>query len=194
MSARGAEASLVDQARDLAASRHSGQQRKATGMPYFDHAEDVARVLAESGFGDHVLAAALLHDVVEHTGLEREEIRSRFGDRVLALVEAMTDREEIEDWAERKAEHRSRVAAAGRDACAIYGADKLCGIREARAGYAAHGALVEQRLGNPLDLRLAVWREDLEMLDTVEPPLPFRDSLETALETLAAEAATAPRS
>ena len=193
MSSGDSATSLVHEARELAAGRHSGQRRKATGMPYFDHAEQVAGLLSDSGFDDEVVAAALLHDVVEHGGVEPADIRSRFGERVLGMVEAMTDRDEIEDWSERKDEHRGRVAAAGRDACAIYGADKLCGIREAQAGFAAHGPGVEDRLGNPLDLRLAVWADDLEMLEGLQPPLPFRDELEWAIATLAEETATAPR-
>jgi guanosine-3',5'-bis(diphosphate) 3'-pyrophosphohydrolase len=185
---------LVVAARELAAERHRGQARKATELPYFDHVTKVAGLLADAGFDAEVVAAGFLHDVVEHTPVTAEEIRKRFGDRVAHLVEAMTDREDIEDWPERKAEHRARVAAAGRDACAIYAADKLCVIGEARQGFADAGPEVEDRLGTPLDVRVAVWLDDVRMLEEVDPPLPFVDELATGLEALSAEVSTAPRS
>jgi hypothetical protein len=163
-------------------------------MPYFEHVETVAGLLSEHGFDEEVVAAALLHDAVEHTDLDLTKVREELGPRVAALVEAMSDREEIEDFGERKAEHRGRVERAGRDACAIYGADKLSGITEARSGWTALGPAVEDRLREPLDVRLGVWRDDLEMLDRLDPPLPFRDRIAAAIETLAEESATSPRS
>jgi (p)ppGpp synthase/HD superfamily hydrolase len=174
----------VRDAHSVAAREHAGQSRKATGNSYLRHVAAVAEVLAGAGFDDEVVAAALLHDVVEHTSLQPGEVRERFGPRVGAMVEAMTDREQIDDWEERKAEHRSRIAEAGRDAIAIYAADKLCGIREAREGYAEISEDVEQRLGTPLDVRLASWEADLEMLSSVEPPIPFAPRLAAELERL----------
>lgn len=194
MSADGGRPGLVARARELAAMVHRGQERKATGMPYIEHADTVARILSDSGFGDEVVAAGLLHDAVEHTSLSLADVREACGDRVAELVAAMTDRDDIEDWAERKDEHRTRVERAGRDACAIYGADKLSGITEARSGWASQGAAVEQRLGVPIDVRLGVWRDDLRLLDRQDPPLPFRDRVGEAIANLAEESATAPRS
>lgn len=181
---------LVREAQAVAAREHAGQNRKASGIPYVSHAAAVAEVLAEARFDDEVLAAALLHDTVEHTGLDAADIRRRFGDRVGSLVEAMTDREEIESWEERKDEHRERVRSAGRDACAIYAADKLCGIREAREGYAEVAEDVEDRLGNSLDTRLTAWEKDLRMVSAVEPPLPFAGEIAAQLGRLRGDRAT----
>jgi hypothetical protein len=96
----------------------------------------------------------------------------------------MTDRGEIEDWEQRKDEHRERMRAAGRDAAAIYGADKLVGTREARDGYAELEEAVESRLGTSLDLRERAWRRDVEMLRTFSPPVALADELELELEYL----------
>lgn len=98
---------------------------------------------------------------------------------------AMTDREEIEPWEERKSEHRARVERAGSEACAIYGADKLAGIREAREGYSEVGELVEERLGNSLELRIAVSRDDLAMLEgSPGPTLAFIPEIREELAKL----------
>ena len=183
-------APIVQEAYRLAAREHAGQNRKATPMPYLDHVLAVAELLSDSGFHDEVVAAALLHDAVEHTGLSTAEIASRFGERIADLVSAMTDREEIEDWEERKAEHRQRVRVSGRDAVAIYAADKLAGIREARVGYAEVDESVEGRLGRSLDLRLRVWDRDLEMVSSLEPALPLASELGEELDLLRQDRAT----
>jgi (p)ppGpp synthase/HD superfamily hydrolase len=186
------ESPLLQKAAETAQREHAGQSRKANQASYFDHVLRVAAVLREAGFDDEVVAAALLHDTAEHTALELEDIRSRFGERIGALVEAMSDREEIEDWEQRKAEHRERVSAAGRDAVAIYAADKLCGVREARDGYAEIAEGVEERLGNSLDLRLRAWEEDLRMVAAIEPPLPITAELERELAQLREDRLTSP--
>jgi hypothetical protein len=152
----------------------------------------VAEILAEAGFDDEVVAAGLLHDTVEHTPLRVDDIRRRFGERIGSLVEAMSDRAEIEDWKGRKDEHRRRIGTAGRDAIAIYAADKFCGIREARGGYAEIAEGVEDRLGNPLDLRLRAWDEDLRVIGAVAPPLPFAGEIATELARLRGERSATP--
>ena len=185
-----ARSPIVREAYRLAADRHEGQSRKANRRPYLDHVVAVADTLSAAGCDDEVIAAALLHDAVEHTPLRNEDIASRFGERIAGLVEAMTDREEIEDWEERKTEHRERIRTAGRDAAAIYGADKLAGIRETREGYAQAEESVEERLGTPLDVRLRAWDEDLKMLSAVPPPLPFVDQIADEVAALRSDRAS----
>jgi hypothetical protein len=186
------ERQMVQQARDVAARAHDGQLRKANRMPYFDHVTGVAEVLADAGLDDEVIAAGLLHDVVEHSEMTAEEVRARFGDRVGDLVAAMTDREEIPGWEERKDEHRERVREAGRDAAEIYAADKVLGVREARSGFAEMDEAVESRLGRPLDLRERTWERDIEMLRSFSPPIQLADKLEEELERLRADRTRSP--
>ena len=186
------EARIVQEARALAAQAHQGQRRKANRMPYVDHVNGVADLLADAGLDDEVVAAGILHDVVEHSEMTEGDVRTRFGDRVGSLVEAMTDREEISAWEERKDEHRDRVRAAGREAASIYAADKVSGVREARDGYGEMEEEVESRLGAPLDLRERTWERDLEMLRSFSPPVPMTDDLERELERLRADRSRSP--
>ena len=88
---------------------------------------------------DEVLAAALLHDVVEDSELEVEDIRERIGDRVAEIVAVLTDDERIESYRKRKGEHRARVEAAGPEALAIYAADKLTNVEMLRDAYVDPG-------------------------------------------------------
>jgi guanosine-3',5'-bis(diphosphate) 3'-pyrophosphohydrolase len=172
----------------MAREAHAGQVRNGSGgMPYIEHPIAVAELLAEQGFADEVLAAALLHDVVEDSAISVAEVRERFGGKVADLVEALTDDETIELYERRKDEHRRRVAAAGPDALAIYAADKLSNVRTLRGAYASQGEAVGEEFKVPLDVKVAVWEADLELLRDILPGLPFLDDLQAELARLREE-------
>jgi (p)ppGpp synthase/HD superfamily hydrolase len=184
---------LVRDALEAAHEAHAGQIRNGSGgMPYIDHPLAVADLLAEHGFGDEVLAAALLHDVVEESDIGAGEVRARFGDEPIGdLVEALTDEEEIQPYEPRKDAHRAKVEEAGPDALAIYAADKLANIRALRRVYASEGEAVGAQLKAPLDVKVAVWEADLELLRREAPGLPFLRELEDQLAGLRADRAAA---
>lgn len=164
---RGAElelsSPLVREALDLAQHAHSGQLRKDDGTPYVSHPVRVAEIISAAGFDDEVIAAALLHDVVEDTETSTIDIAMRFNDRVAELVAALSDDESIRDWDRRKAEHRERVERAGREATAIYIADKLANAHDLRVLYAEIGERARERFTKPFDVRIALWREDVAL-------------------------------
>ena len=187
---------LVREALAKATADHAGQVRNGSGgMPYIEHPVAVADLLDEHGFGDEVLAAALLHDVVEDSETTVAELRELFGEPVAGLVDALSDNEGIDDYRERKRENRGRVAVADGDALAIYGADKLTNVRTLRRALAEQGeATVAGEFKVPLDLKLEVWEADAELLRELTPELAFLDELEAELNRLAADrAAAAPR-
>jgi guanosine-3',5'-bis(diphosphate) 3'-pyrophosphohydrolase len=74
---------------EFAERAHAGQSR-ASGDPYIQHPLAVARILAELHMDTDTIMAALLHDVVEDTGVPLDEIRARFGDDVAGLVDGVT--------------------------------------------------------------------------------------------------------
>jgi guanosine-3',5'-bis(diphosphate) 3'-pyrophosphohydrolase len=85
---------LVSEAAEIAARRHSGQDRKGhPGEPYVNHLAEVANLLAAvtDGADAELVAAGWLHDVLEDTGTALEELTQRFGTRVAALVAEVTD-------------------------------------------------------------------------------------------------------
>ena len=169
--AAAARSELVRGALEIAAKAHAGQIRNASGgRAYIEHPLAVAERLAELGLPDEVLAAALLHDVVEDSGLEVEDIRRASGDPVAEIVDALTDDESIDSYEERKREHRARVEAAGDGALPIYAADKLTNIEMLRDAYVEQGERVAEELTVSLDVKVAVWEADLAMLESVERP------------------------
>ncbi len=176
---------LVGEAFELARTAHAGQIRNGSGgRPYIEHPLAVGEQLAAQGCSDTVLAAALLHDVVEESEIGVEQIRERFGGEVADLVAALTDAEEIESYTLRKEFHRADVAAAGRDALSIYAADKLANIRALRRVYADAGEAVGAELKAPLDVKVEVWEADVELLRSDYPDLAFLGELEEQLRSL----------
>jgi (p)ppGpp synthase/HD superfamily hydrolase len=85
---------LTVSAADFAARRHVNQRRKgATAEPYFNHLAEVATLLADATGGSDpaLVAAGFLHDTLEDTPTEYEELAARFGKDVAGLVAAVTD-------------------------------------------------------------------------------------------------------
>jgi (p)ppGpp synthase/HD superfamily hydrolase len=187
---------LVRNALEQARRDHEGQVRNGSGgMPYVKHPIAVAALLDERGYRDEVLAAALLHDVVEDSDTGLDELREKFGEEVAGMVGALTDDGSIEEYRQRKAEHRERVAAAGEEALAIYGADKLTNTRTLRDAYAKEGEAVREEFKVPLELKAEIWEADLALLREKAAELPFLDDLEAELSRLRAclEAPAPPR-
>jgi GTP pyrophosphokinase len=176
---------LIHLALGTAREAHAGQVRNGSGgRPYIEHPIAVAERVAEAGYDDETVAAALLHDVVEDSGLTVAELRERFDGTVAELVAVLSDDESIASYADRKAEHRARVAAFGEPALAIYAADKLTNVSTLRRAYAKQGEQVAEEFKVLLDLKLDVWGEDLEMLSKRAPELPFPPRLEVELRAL----------
>ncbi len=81
--------SLVERAWLRAEQLHADQRRNS-GEPYFTHCVAVARILAEIRMDAEAIAAGLLHDTLEDTGITRKELEQEFGRKVVALVDGVT--------------------------------------------------------------------------------------------------------
>lgn len=183
--AAAAESELIGKALEMAEAAHAGQTRNGSGgMAYIHHPVAVAELLAEQGFDEQTVAAALLHDVVEDSEASVEDIAAAFGARVAELVAALTEDESIEPFERRKDAHRHHVAEVGGDALAIYAADKLSNIRVLRRTIASEGEAAGEEFEVPLDVKERVWATDLEMLRREAPGLPFVDDLAAELAQL----------
>jgi guanosine-3',5'-bis(diphosphate) 3'-pyrophosphohydrolase len=79
----------IEEAYEFAVRAHEGQVRK-TGEPFVMHPVETCLILAELHMDTATLIAALLHDVVEDSGVPLAQIRERFGDEVAELVDGVT--------------------------------------------------------------------------------------------------------
>jgi len=84
-----ADHSLIEKAYKFADKAHEGQTR-ASGEPFIEHSIAVAAILGDLGLPPVVLAAALLHDVVEDSTVSLRSIEKMFGDEVAQMVDGVT--------------------------------------------------------------------------------------------------------
>jgi (p)ppGpp synthase/HD superfamily hydrolase len=169
---------LSQVALDFASGRHEGQRRDADEQPFVLHPKEVAALLDDAGYPDHVVAAGALHDVLEDTDTDETELERRFGPEVSELVASLTDDPSIEDKAERRAALRRQVAEAGEEAPVVYAADKISKTRELRLK-AEHGDF-----GDDDRAKVEHYVRSLEMLDEALPGNPLVERLRAELESL----------
>jgi guanosine-3',5'-bis(diphosphate) 3'-pyrophosphohydrolase len=86
---------LISRAYERSAEAHTGQMRK-TGESYIHHPLSVARIVAGLGLDDVTIAAALLHDAVEDTGVTLTDIDTEFGSEVARIVDGVTKLDRVE--------------------------------------------------------------------------------------------------
>jgi (p)ppGpp synthase/HD superfamily hydrolase len=171
---------LTREALAFADERHAGQTRDIDAIPFVTHPMEVASLLHEAGYPDEVVAAGVLHDVLEDTDAERLELEDRFGEHVARLVAAVSDDPSIEDDAERKAALRRQVAAADDEAAAVFAADKVSKARELRVRL-GHG---NEQEGDPG--KLEHYEASLEMLTATSVDPDLLDRLRTELDAVRA--------
>lgn len=101
--------SILDEAIVFAVNAHSGYMRKGSKIPYILHPLEAAAIVAAITEDERVIAAAVLHDVVEDTYVTIEEVKEKFGCFVAGLVAAETENKregesKEETWRIRKQE------------------------------------------------------------------------------------------
>src|SRR5688572_8173556 len=97
-----ADEALLNRAYVYAMKAH-GNQKRASGDPYFSHPLEVAAILTDLKLDDATIATALLHDVIEDTATTRAEIDQLFGPEIGALVDGLTKIKKL-DLVSKKAE------------------------------------------------------------------------------------------
>ena len=124
---------IVERARVFATAAHAavGQTRKYTGEPYVVHPIEVSELVASVGGTEAMVAAALLHDVLEDTEVTVDLLEEQFGSKVADLVLWLTDISRPEDGnrSARKALDRQHSAAAPAAAQTIKVADLISNTR-----------------------------------------------------------------
>jgi (p)ppGpp synthase/HD superfamily hydrolase len=181
----------LPQARSAAAyaeSKHAGQ-RRSDGTPFIRHPREVATLLYDAGATEDVIAAGLLHDLVEKADVSASELRGRFGPEVTRVVLAVTDDARIEGYAARKAALRHQVAGAGTQALTVFAADKLSKLRELRRATAGDPG---GRIRGSRARRLRHYQRSLALLQERLPESPLVLDLRDELGTLLRERPTSP--
>ncbi len=118
---------LVKSALDWAAVWHKDQKRKYPNaeVPYVSHVAGVVAILSRHGFGEEVVAAGALHDVLEDCGVGYDELAAKFGAKVADLVRHVSEEDKSLSWEERKKRYLEHFAEKPWEAQAITLADKI---------------------------------------------------------------------
>ena len=120
---------IVSKAMVFATAAHAavGQKRKYTGEPYIVHPIEVADIVINVGGSNAMIAAALLHDVLEDTDVTFDLLVDEFGSEVAELVLWLTDVSKPEDGnrSTRKAIDRQHIASAPAEAQTVKVADLI---------------------------------------------------------------------
>jgi (p)ppGpp synthase/HD superfamily hydrolase len=122
---------LIARAADFAARAHVTQRRKGDAQePYVNHLIEVALLLTEATGGEDpvLVAAGWLHDTLEDTATEREELEALFGVEIAAIVAEVTDDKALKK-AERKRLQVETTPKKGRQARLLKIADKTSNLR-----------------------------------------------------------------
>jgi len=90
----GADETLLNKAYVFAMKAH-GNQKRASGDPYFSHPLEVAAILTDLKLDDATIATALLHDTIEDTGATKDDIDRLFGEEIGNLVDGVTKIERL---------------------------------------------------------------------------------------------------
>ncbi len=149
---------LIEHAIRVAARAHRDGLRKGSDIPYLSHSASVALLLERVGISDdHIIAAALLHDVVEDTAITIEDLARDFPPNVVELVAGLSERKldaegKLRSWHDRKRDHLEVVASSPFGVRAIVLADKLHNL----------GTMVfDLEQGEPIWSRFNASREDI---------------------------------
>jgi (p)ppGpp synthase/HD superfamily hydrolase len=178
----------IEAAVACAEQAHAGQYR-TDGTPFVLHPLEVGALLDGAGAPDRLIAAGVLHDVIEKTDVSAAELGGRFDPSVTCLVRALTDDPELGGYAARKAAMRRQVANAGPDALTIFAADKVSKLRELRRAVSAGGGWRELRAR-----RLRHYQRSLALLEERLPGLPLVAKFRYELTALLREGASVAQS
>ena len=142
---------LVSEAALFAIEAHDGMRRKSTDIPYILHPMEAAAIVGSLTSDQEVIAAAVLHDVVEDAGVTLEQVAARFGRRVAQLVASETEnkREHLPagaTWRIRKQESIGMLQ--NTDDIAVkmlYLGDKLANMRSIHRDWVREGEVMWSR-------------------------------------------------
>jgi HD domain len=182
---------LAPRALEFAVQCHAGHRRDSDGEPFIKHPLEVARLLRDAGCSEVVVAAGLLHDVVDDSDVGVDEISARFGDSVATLVDGVTDDSCVDSYRQRKQFLRDQVRYLGGDVALLFAAEMISQVRE----WPRHVGREQARLQElPVDsrarryveqhraLRLEHYHASLAMLERAIPGHPLVTLLAHELE------------
>ncbi len=178
--------SKIKQAIDTSARLHINQKRKSSGIPYISHPYGVAFIVENYTQDEDVVAAALLHDVLEDVSkdlYDETAMRQDFGDRVTDFVKEVSEDKALPSWQARKQAYYEHLKTASPEALLISAADLTHNLVSMLEAYAAQGKVAWQAFEVPVQEKLA---SDAARIAKIKQRLdsPVTDELSAAYKEL----------
>jgi len=126
---------MISKAIETALEAHEGESRKGTEIPYVTHPLAVGIILAKAGCTDDVIAAGILHDTVENTGITLDDVRVKCGAKVAGIVQGCSEPDRGASWEERKQHTIDFLKSTSKEIKFVALADKLHNISSMAADY-----------------------------------------------------------
>lgn len=151
----------IERAIKYAVDAHAGSKRKGKDRPYILHPIEVMTIIGNLTEDEDIIAAAVLHDTLEDTGVTGEDLERAFGVRVRKLVEAESEDKmkgvsPESSWKDRKQATIQHLGTLDRAEKMICLGDKLANIREMSRDYALQREKLWERF-NQKDKRMHAW-------------------------------------
>jgi (p)ppGpp synthase/HD superfamily hydrolase len=163
--------SVIEKAMRIAVRAHAQQTRKESDLPYISHPAMVALKLANYNFSNEIIAAALLHDVLEDTDFGEDRLHTEMGDEIFAIVKAVSNDDSL-SWDEKKLKYIETVRNGGEGAKAVSTADKVHNMESLLIAYQEKGPVVWEFFKRGKEKKIWFEEEMLKMLrETWRHPL-----------------------
>jgi len=171
----------LEKAISFAMEKHAGALRKGSPIPFITHPLEAMSIAVEMTNDAEILAAVVLHDVVEDTPVKIEEIRDLFGERIAALV--ATDSEDkmshippSQSWKARKDDNLKILKKASFDAKIVVLSDKLSNMRSLYRDMQREGETVWGKF-NQKDKKLHEWYHNsiLEIVSELSDSFAYKE-------------------
>ncbi len=180
---------LLTHAIQFATRAPRNQLRKGTDLPYIVHPFAVGLILSQFRFSQLVIAAGLLHDTLEDTGVTEPALAGEFGDEIAAIVAACSEPDKSLPWRERKQHTIDSLITAPWQVKSVVAADKLDNLRAMADDFAQIGDALWQRFKQGRDEQEWYYRAVFQALVGIPPGAPeaYRQllgELDDALECL----------
>lgn len=153
---------LTEKAIQIAVLAHGQQKRKTDDMLYFVHPIMTALKLYLYNFPEKVVAAGLIHDVLEDTDYPEDRLRQELGDEVVDIIIPVTENKSLE-WEDRKQRYIEAVKNAPWETKAVSIADRIHNLETLLAVHAKQGPAMWQKFTRGRDKKVWMEKELLKM-------------------------------
>ena len=154
----------VEQALRAATILHRDQTRKGNvPLPYVTHLFAVALIVSDYSESEDAFIGALLHDTLEDTDYTEGELREDFGDKILAIVKAVSEPQSTDEqqytWQDRKKAYAKQLKSAPEESLLIAAADKIHNMRTTVEEYYNDHTRFLNDFGGSLDERARMYQD-----------------------------------